>query len=225
MYPECLEKMVDVAKQHPEVGVVGAYSLAGSRVRCDGLSLVNTVLPGPEVCRLTLLGKIYPFWSPSSLLIRSDLVRERKPFYSPGELHADVEVMYEFLQNSYFGFVHQVLTFIREHEQSETTKSAKPLNTLIWSNFSLFVQFGPVYLTQDEFNFKLRYNLRKYYVFLADCAIEGRNKEFWQYHRNGLKSVGYPLNVFRLLASLIAAMVCKPRQSARRFARRLKAKN
>src|SRR6185369_4891971 len=68
MFPECLEKMVGLAEEHPSVAIVGAYSLIGSRVGGTGLEYAgtaepdhqtgvpypSTVLPGHEACRLTL---------------------------------------------------------------------------------------------------------------------------------------------------------------------------
>ena len=221
LFPECLEEMIHIAVSNPSVGVVGAYSLAGRRVRCDGLPYPSTMVSGHEICRLTLLGKTYPFWSPSSTLIRSDLIRNRVPFYTPGRLHADVEVMYEFLRQCDFGFVHQVLTYIRTHSESETSKAAKPLNTLIWSNLELLIQYGPIYLGNQEFRVRLQQHLSKYYKFLADSLYEGRNKEFWRYHHDGLKAIGYPLNYFRLMGTVLASLICHPKSTAKRIKNRL----
>ena len=136
LFPDCLQRMVDVAESSATVGVVGSYSLAGMWVRCDGLPYPSTVVPGRELCASTLRGELYPFWSPSSLLIRSDVVRKRRPFYSEQYTHGDVEAMYEVLQEWDFGFAHQVLTYIREHEGSVTSASSKPLNVHLWSNLA-----------------------------------------------------------------------------------------
>ena len=103
--------------------------LEGTRVKCDGLPYPSTVIPGHEVCRLSLLrGGLYVFGSPTSLLIRSDLIRRRGTFYSEAtfydgiaDVYADVKACYDVLQNADFGFVHQVLTYTRTHDESQTS--------------------------------------------------------------------------------------------------------
>ena len=221
LFSECLVQMVDVAVSNSTVGVIGSFCLAGKKVQCDGLPYPGSLITGHEICRLTLLGKIYPFWSPSSTMIRSDLVRNREYFYKLSGLHADVEMMYEILQQCDFGFVHQVLTYNREHSESETTRLAKPLNTLIWANMDLFVRFAPVFLNEQEFSKALNQRLNKYYQFLANSFWEGRNLAFWRYHQNGLRTVGYPLSYFRLSGAIIGTVVCDFRRTVRGILRRL----
>ena len=82
LFPDCLTRMVEVANAHPSVGIVGAYRLCGDHVDLDGLPYPSTVVPGREICRSFLrltsgLGGVWVFGSPSSLLIRSDLIRRR----------------------------------------------------------------------------------------------------------------------------------------------------
>src|SRR5215470_10979843 len=48
IFPECLERMVAVAEEHPSIGIVSAYALAGERVKCVGLPTRNTFFLGRE---------------------------------------------------------------------------------------------------------------------------------------------------------------------------------
>lgn len=217
LFPDCLQKMTELAVAHPNVGIVGAYSLANSRVRCDGLPYPSTVVAGRELARLSLLGKVYPFWSPSSTMIRADLIRERTAFYPTIGPHADLEATYQALQHCDFGFVHQVLTYIREHSQSETSTKTKAFNTIMWSNFDMFVRHGPVFLNEQEYRVRARRHLADYYRFLADSFFEGRGREFWRYHRRGLASTGYSLSWIRVIASVVEATVCRPRMTGRKI--------
>ena len=220
LFPACLTQMIDIAMTDDSIGVVGAYSLTGrkgTRVSGAGLPYPSTVMSGQEISRLTLLGKTYPFYSPSTTLIRSDLVRNRDPFYQPPKLHADVETMYEFLQQCSFGFVHQVLTYVREHNNSETSKAAKPLNTMMWSNLDLFVRYGPAVLSELEFKLRLRQLLGKYYTFLADSFWEQRSSDFWKYHKNGLKTLGYPLNHLRLAGAVLGSVFTRPKATGKKI--------
>jgi glycosyltransferase involved in cell wall biosynthesis len=201
MFPECLTQMVKVAEDNPKVGVVGSYGLWGNEVQCDGLPYPSTVVSGRDICRRTLLGEIYPFLSPSSLLIRSDLIRSRGDFYNEAYLHADVEACYEILRNTDFGFVHQVLTFIRRHDESLTSSSANKLDMIMQANLDLLLRYGPVYLEKEEYERLLSEKIKHYYRSLGRSVFQNRGKEFWSYHREKLKKMGFPLNSLRLTAS------------------------
>jgi hypothetical protein len=155
MYEECLMRMVAVAEKHPAVGIVGAYRLEENRVNLDGLPYWLEAASGRDVCRYSLLGGRYLFGSPTALLLRSDLVRERAKFYNESNLHADTEVCYELLQNVDFGFVHQVLTFTRRHNEATTT-FANRMKTHIPSRLLVLVKHGRTYLERDEFERELR---------------------------------------------------------------------
>jgi glycosyltransferase involved in cell wall biosynthesis len=204
LFPECLEQMVAVAEAHPSVGLVGSYNLHGTRVACDGLPYPTTVIGGRELARLTLLGAIYLFLSPSSLLIRAEHVRARPEFYPGEELHADVAACYEVLRSSDFGFVHQVLTFIRRHNASLTTSLSLPFNTFMWSNTALLLEYGPVYLDAEEYAARLERQLTAYHRFLAMNLLRGRRpRGFWRYHRQGLARLGHPLRLSDLARTLL----------------------
>ena len=207
LFPQCLEQMVCVAEAHPTVGLVGSYNLHGTRVACDGLPFPSTVIGGREIARLTLLGALYLFLSPSSLLIRAEHIRSRPHFYPGDDLHADVAACYEVLRSSDFGFVHQVLTFIRRHSASLTSSQSVPFNKFMWSNTALLLKYGPVYLTADEYDARLKWQLTAYRRFLARNILRGRHpRGFWQYHRQGLKQLGYPLKLTDLAKTLVKGL-------------------
>ncbi len=121
LFPECITKMVELAEQNSTVGIVGSYRLDEDQVTLDRLPYPSTVVPGRKICRTSLLGGSYIFGSPTSLLLRSDLVRNRDSFYNEANLNADRVVCFDILQQADFGFVHQVLTYTRRHNESMTS--------------------------------------------------------------------------------------------------------
>ncbi|MFH2066084.1 MAG: glycosyltransferase family 2 protein [Pseudomonadota bacterium] len=213
MFPDCIEAMVGLSDHNPDVGIVGAYSLAGTRVRNDGLLYSDTIVSGRTIARQTLLNQYYLFWSPSSLMIRSDLVRGRTPFYNPEYLHADVDTLFILLQACDFGFVHQVLTYIRVHEDSLTSVITKPMNRMILSNLHLYAMHGPSYLTQREFRDNLKKKMNAYYRFLASNALDLRETDFWQYHKEWLRKIGFRFERKRLVKAVMSHLINKPKQS------------
>lgn len=210
LFSQCLKQMVSVAQSQPTIGIVGSYGLWGDRVVCRGLPEQTEYLPGKDLCRLTLLNRVNCFWSPSSLLIRSDLIRKRHEYYDVLHLHADVKACYETLKESDFGFVHQILTFIRKHEESVTSTVAAPYNRFIVDNLDHLVKFGSFFLNPSEYNRQLSLKTKQYYSFLAKSLIECREKSFWHFHQNALKKMGKKLNYFRLIHTAFRHMVYKP---------------
>ncbi len=210
LFPGCLDQMVEIAEAHPSVAIVGSYGLWGEKVVSDRLPYPSSFVPGPTICRDTLLGSTNPFWSPTSILIRSDVMRHRRPFYDEDHLHADVEACYEVLQHHDFGFVHQVLTFIRKHEESITSTVAAPLNKLILTNIDLFMRYGPIYLEPKEYRSQLNLKFKKYYSFLAQSLFRLRGRDFWTYHSQTLQEMGCPLRKKRLLGAALREFVNQP---------------
>jgi glycosyltransferase involved in cell wall biosynthesis len=208
LFPECLLRMVEVAEAHPSVAIVGAYRLDDVRVNLDGLPYPSTVVPGREICRLTLLGGPYVFGSPTSLLIRSDCIRARQEFYDEVNfsLHADTAVCYEILQHWDFGFVHQVLTYTRRPSEAASSY-ANEMNTYAAANLMMLKRYGPIFLTQAEYRECLRQDMRRYYEFLGKSALLLRDRKFWRYHRNTLINLGDSLYAIKLVTvSLLEAV-------------------
>lgn len=197
IYPECLEKMVALAERNTSVGIVGSYRLVGDELRSDGPPYGRSVVTGREICRSALLEGIYPFGTSTSLLIRSDLIRDRSPFFNESNLHADLEACYELLKYHDFGFLHQVLTFTRMQKGTLSFVS-REIGTLFAGNLANLVKFGPHYLRPDEFKAALQDRLRGYYRFLGRGALERRGKGFLAFHAGKLRELGVPLNRLRV---------------------------
>ncbi|MGB9716148.1 MAG: glycosyltransferase family 2 protein [Thermodesulfovibrionales bacterium] len=205
LFPECIEKMVKVAEEHPSVSIVGSYRLDDVRVNCDGLPYPSTVVSGREICRSTLLKGLYVFGSPTTLLFRSEIIRNRNPFYNEKNLHADKEACFEILQDSDFGFVHEILSFTRRENEAMTT-FARRVNSYILGDLIILKKYGPIYLSEDEFKQSLNISIKNYYRFLAKSIFKKKGKEFWKFHKNGLKELGIPMNFTRLFVSAIIAL-------------------
>jgi glycosyltransferase involved in cell wall biosynthesis len=198
LFPECIEQMVKVAELKPSISLVGSYVLKGNTIEGSGLPYPSTIVPGNEICRLTLLRKLYVFGSPTSLLIRSNLIDKQKAFYNENFLHADKEVCFKVLQNSDFGFVHQILSFTRLHDESQTETITKRYNTRKMENIGLLIKYGPVYFDKNEYNKILKQKLRQYYRFLAKNYFKSGKKNFLDYQRKGLSRMGFSLNMIKL---------------------------
>ena len=203
LLPECLERMIALAAEHPSVGLVSAYQLQGARVGLGGLPYPSPVTPGHHIGRASLLGALALFGNPSAHMLRADLVRQRDPFYDESMLHADEAACYEILRTADFGFVHQVLTYERVHEGSTTFSHARRLNTYLLDHLKMLTQYGRVYLTSEEFDLVVRERLDSYYQFLVRALLSPARDEIWRYHTEGLRRLGFPLRHWRLLVAFV----------------------
>jgi glycosyltransferase involved in cell wall biosynthesis len=224
LFPECLERMVALAERHPKVAIVGAFQLCGTGLAAEGIPYETPVLAGRDVARMQLLGGPYVFATPTAVLFRSDIVRSRHAFFNESNLHADDEACVEFLEKSDFGFVHQILSFRRLRDESETSYSER-LSTYTPGLLHLLVNHGQKFLTPSEFRMRLREVLRDYYGLLGRQVLKGGDQDFWRYHRAKLAETGYPLNYLRLAAATIGsalALVLNPLGTTRKMLARRK---
>jgi glycosyltransferase involved in cell wall biosynthesis len=210
MFPECLERMVDLAQRHPNVGIVGAYRLEETRVTLDGIPHSLAVIPGRELGRSTLIGTPYPhvLGSPSSILVRSDLIRERDPFYDPTfpirteyAFTDDQDVCCELLRVSDFGFVHQVLTFTRRPEEAPFLNFVR-FGAHLPERINLHAKHGPIFLTRAEYQRKLAVLLAQYGVSLVTSPRRLLNSDIRAYHRAAVRRLSGSLDTYDVIAGV-----------------------
>jgi len=187
LYPEWSRGDGGAGRSPPTAGLVGSYALHGDHVRCDGLPHSSAIVTGRDACRLNLLGRAHLFLSPTVLLIRADLLRAREKYFNEAHLHADSSVLRGAARTD-FGFVHQVLSFVRRHQGSLTASRAERFNLLPLSNLELLVQFGPAYLTDAELAQCLRTQSNRYYDSLSRALVRSRDRgRIWQEHAGRMR--------------------------------------
>ena len=223
LFPECIWQMVKLAEDNPTIGIVGAYGLNSVEVSWDGLPYPRTVVSGRQICRETLLKHLYVFGTPTSILIRSDLIKNRKVLYNELNYHADKEICFDLLQQSDFGFVYQILTYTRRHDASRTS-FAERFNTYLLGNLIILMKYGQIYLNEAEYKECLRLHMKFYYAFLAENLIYLRDKEVLNYHKNNLMKLEYPFSWTKLsVASFleIIDLLFNPKSTIERIARKI----
>jgi len=234
LFPDCLSAMVGLAERHPGVGIVSAYRLNGAWVDLDGLlnarelrgpSLdldglpwLTSVVRGRDMCRASLLGAPYVFGTPTSLLFRADAVRRHQTFYDEGSLHSDKSACFEVLRDADFGFVHQVLTYSRAHDEDGTvTAASQQFNTYLAGNLGTLTRYGRDCLEPGEYAQCEREYLDRYYAYLAKSLLSRPGHDFWEFHRTAMKAVGHPLSRIRLARAVLHEAVRLPLHLERCF--------
>jgi len=219
IFPECIEKMVEVGCRDPRVGIVSSYRLKGETVVGNGLPYPSTIVPGEELCRKQLLHDWSLFGSPTSVLYRADLIRSKPSFFLEGRYHEDTEICYEILADNDFGFVHQVLSFTRTDNESLTSARSK-FNTGILDRYIQIHCYGKKFLKGLEFEHLHKIERDKYMNYLAESMFKPNSKELFAYHRNGLSKIGIALSwgtLFPFMMNVLADIILNPKNSAERL--------
>jgi glycosyltransferase involved in cell wall biosynthesis len=222
IFPECLERMVAAAEEHPSVGIVSAYVLEDREVKCTGLPYQSALISGRDICRKDLLEKVYAVGSPSTVLYRADLVRSHDPFYNEANIHADTEACFALLRACDFAFVHQVLTFTRLRPESRSATSSQ-VQTCLACKLHILLTYGGDYLTREEFEACLERHLSEYYRFLGKSLLLGGQRQLWEYHKRQLAQSGIGFSRLRLAMGTMATLcdaALNPEDSIQKLLRR-----
>ena len=214
IFSDCLLHMVQAFEQSESIGLVSSYYLKGRTVMGSGYPYPAPLLPGKEMGRLFLRTGVFVFGSESTVMYRSSLIRDCQPFFNSSLLHADTEKCMEILESWDFGFVHQVLSFLRVDNVNESISAAARALQPAALDWHIIVQrHADSFLEKDESSALKAEARREYYDVLAREALHLRGAAFWQYHRKGLKSLGetleFPLLAFRIVSRLLA-MIANP---------------
>jgi len=208
LFPRCLTEMVRLGTAHPSVALIGSYHLQSKCVLGTGIDFSECVIQGKEACRRHLLEEFFLFGSPTTVMYRSDVVISRQPFYSEGRLHEDTEAAFEILATCDFGFVHQVLSSVRTQDAS-ITGTSRDYNPNVLDHLICLKLYGHQYLTRTEYSRELAGARRHYYRGLADAWLARQGKEFFDYHRNGLATIGEELDRGRMFRHALIALIDK----------------
>jgi len=231
LYPHCLERLVEAALAHPSAGLICSSARTGDHVLFDALPFAPAVtggtsfLPGRDAARLGLLQDRYFLGSPTTQLLRTDLIRKRDPFYNPENPQADEETCYALLCVADFAFVHQPLVYVRMHAESHTA-SMFHLFSLESCRVYALARYGNEFLSAQEFRARMALHLRQYYARLALGAFERRGADFWVFHRRLLDMIGAPFSQVRLAGAMVIHVLRKlraPGELLRALGQRLRA--
>jgi glycosyltransferase involved in cell wall biosynthesis len=217
LYPQCLERLVDLGERYPDVGIVGSLRLRGDSVQCRGLPEATSVFPGRDIGRLFLRGEIFAI-APTTNMVRTDLIRRREPFYDARYLHTDLAAYLDLLADTHFGFCHEVLSFSRTHETSITRTVAERRQTLVREWPALLENYGSRYFSSDELRTLFQSHYRRHYRILVRALLTGGGVDFLKYHLDGMQAAGHRPALGSFLGAFAAEVreaLSRPRKALR----------
>lgn len=218
--PDCVSRMVSVAEEDGSIGVVSSYRLCGTTVRNVGLPYPETIYKGRDACRTHLIYGGNYFGTPTSILIRSDIIRNQDSFYREDIYFEDTVACFELLKNWNLGFVHQILSWEREDNESISSKIRNYDPHWLLAKFILITEFGKIYLNEDEYE-EIDKDIKKnYFRYLARNFLKRKNNDFWSYHISGMRTVGYKfdyMQVVKYIAKELTKAVLTPVKDFKRL--------
>jgi glycosyltransferase involved in cell wall biosynthesis len=193
IFPECLGLMVEAFERSPTVGLVSAYDLKGNVVRGSGFPYRESPFAGREVVRMYFRSQVFVFGSPTTVMYRSSLIHGQKAFFEEGLLHEDTEKCIQILSDWDFGFVYQVLSFLRVDDRSLSAAS-RSYEPIALDRYIVVRKYARMFLDDAEASSLRQVSKKFYYRILAKSAIRFRETAFWKYHEEGLGTIGEKLD-------------------------------
>jgi glycosyltransferase involved in cell wall biosynthesis len=223
LYPSCLTEMVALAEANPRVGVVSSYELRGNEVHGNGLTPEQAVLSGRDAALQYFSKWRFLFGSPTTVMYRREVIDEHSPFFEVERYHADTDAIFRILGRHDFGFVHQVLCFIRTQDDSITGRSRTLADNAL-DRYIIVKRYAAQFLSPDEAAECVAATESWYYDDLGRQWISERmgkrNEEFWQYHARGLATIGEQVDwkrVYRASGAIVVDKLLNPGASLRKL--------
>lgn len=227
LFPACLELMVGVAEAHPDVRLVGSYKIEGDRAIVDGPPYPQDVVDGREVCRWFFQGRRGILGSETSHLLRlpAPLV-DGKLFDTRFPKHSDTELFVRLLRDGgSFGFVHQVLTFTREHPSSVSVTQSRVMGTGLLEYQAIIRMHGAHFLAPRDLRAITREQKRDYRYYIFRSLLSPHWRKIRDYHVSYWAVQGVKMGLMRLAGTALAGaavLVTRPADALRRVRRKLK---
>ena len=222
LLPECLRRMVDLADAHPSVQIVASYKIHGRTVVSEGPDFPQDVLDGQEVCRQFFRGQRGFLGGPTNHLIRLPISPAAGRFFDEDLLAADIEYFVRVLKaGARYGFVHQVLTFSRVHDEAVST-TVRVTGRGTCDELTILQRHGRDFFSADEFDRVHRTHRRTYARWLFRVMLKAWDRRAWKYQaaeRERLKLSITPFDLIEAAAWEAASGITSPREVLRTLRR------
>jgi glycosyltransferase involved in cell wall biosynthesis len=220
---DSIARMVDVGEANERVGVIGSYSLLGKELLGGGVDHSTNVLSGVEVWRLLFCENKYILGMPTTLLFRANALRALDRWFRSELFYDDVDLCFRLLRKWQYGFVHQVLAFVRVD------------NDGIFSGYREFDYFDAFlhFLAQDYGEDFMEGSAAKvlrttferaYYRRLAHAVFSIRGRRYWEFNKRAFRLRGERIRVALLLEFVVAEfldLLLNPKTTVERLWKRV----
>jgi glycosyltransferase involved in cell wall biosynthesis len=198
IWPECLEKMVTLAERDPQIGLVGCYWFHGKGLKGEAVPPEKKILEGSEVRREHLVTDVYYLGTPTTLLFRVAALPSTSPCFRPGLFFDDVDLCFRVLRDWKFGFVHQVLVFVRDDNQGIFDAFAE-FDYIPTYRYLLAIAYGRELFDRPQAKAIIVRRKSAYYRKLGVAVLDARPRTYWSFHQKAFRVMGCRLSYFEVI--------------------------
>lgn len=134
IYPECIERMVDLFETDAEIGLCSSYRIDSTRVLPINFNVYDgKIFNGKEILYKHLSHQLDIIGSITTVMFSMYYLKKIERFpaiFDESNYHIDSELDYEIMYMSKVGFIPQILTYTRRHKESGTSTVVYRLGTL-----------------------------------------------------------------------------------------------
>jgi glycosyltransferase involved in cell wall biosynthesis len=184
--PTCVEKMVAVGERDPAIGVIACGVKLGKQIM-DRFPPGES-FGGKETTRAYFNDEL-DLIAPQVLFRKRRYDRAPGRFFDENNFYSDMDCVMQTMAEERVGYVHEVLSFTRVHEESQTTKISVNERVhcaewLIW-----LATFGAAAMPADEVADLRRRFQRYYYRRMMRWQFVDRNEALMKKHLDKLAKI------------------------------------
>lgn len=204
IYPQHIKEYVRVLEENPTVGICSAFRLDNTAVRCYGLDIYSgEKQDGKKMLKAHLSQSIELTGSINNIMYRVDALKKIDCYpaiFREDVYHIDTFLAYDVMDVSNFGFVYQVLSYTRRHNESITNKVSNRFRT---TYYLVDVSIRRKLEEFPELQSAYRNNRRKYAYFMMKKRFS--DKECIEFHKKyndkpikgvEMLSAAFSMNIF-----------------------------
>ena len=184
IFPESIEKMVKLMEKHPEVGVCSSYRIVDRQVEGFGMNLWDgEVYDGKDMLYKQLTRQRDITGSNTTFLLSMEHLKKLPRFpmvFDNTAYHQDTELVYEMMNISKVGFIFQILSYTRRHEEAHTLTEGIRFRTLHQLNEKVLWMYKG---DDTELNRRYRDQRYEYAAFMLWRKLRFDRKAI-NWHRN-----------------------------------------
>ncbi len=186
IYKEYLEKMVEMFEINSDIGLVSSYRIANKKVLPRDYNIYDQeVKNGADILYKQLTKQIDYMGTITTVMFRMKHLKELDNFpkiFDESSFHIDMELDYKILKNTNMGFVPQILSYTRRHEESGTTTIVNKVKTIFQHDEKVYFDYLKEFPDLKIWYKKLRLKYASFYMF----NIIYRRKKVLKWHRKYL---------------------------------------
>jgi glycosyltransferase involved in cell wall biosynthesis len=188
IFADFLEKMVNIMKDHPNIGFCSSYRIDDVKVKCDNLDIYQgNVFEGKKILLKQLKQQIEVTGSANTVLYRHDTLK-RLPYYPhifmDDFVNIDTILAYDLLSISDIGFVYQVLSYTRRHNESLTNNVIKKYNTFLSFKLMTIKRYMHLFPELERLYKRVRLDYA-YYLLGLRLRADRKTLQWHHSHTNG----------------------------------------